>query len=166
MAPAVLVLHCESQPCEVLSSLLLAYFLPSLASPNLLSTVLPSTLNFSSCEPLRRKESVWPVDTSFCSKLCSQLDVPSQACWDNERWRDINLIAVRDRYIDRVGCNKPRHDCRLPVRLAFSVKASWSMYINGQEVVRGFLCCFKFFMFSPNHQDIYLKLLGIFFFFL
>lgn len=59
------------------------------------------------------------VNTSFSSRPFSQSDVPSQACWANERWRDINLIAVRDRYIDRGGCNKLRHDCWLPVRLAF-----------------------------------------------
>lgn len=59
------------------------------------------------------------VNTSFSSRPFSQSDVPSQACWANERWRDINLIAVRDRYIDRGGCNKLRRDCWLPVRLAF-----------------------------------------------
>lgn len=78
---------------------------------------------FSPCEPLKREDRVGPVDTSFSSRPVSQSDVPSQACWANERWRDINLIAVRDRYIDRGGCNKPRRDCWLPVRLAFRCKS-------------------------------------------
>lgn len=122
--------YCEPEPCEVLSSPLLprpfTYFILSSLhfSYHISSRLLcPPLSAFSSREPLRREENVRPIDASFSSRPLSQSDVPSQACWANERWRDINLIAVRDRYIDRGGCNKPRHGCWLPLRSASECKS-------------------------------------------
>lgn len=70
----------------------------------LFSTGLYSVLSFSPCELLRREEKVNLIDASFSLRPLSQSDITSQARWANERWRDINLIAVRDRCIDRGGC--------------------------------------------------------------
>lgn len=53
VAPVVHVIFCESQDCEVFSSSLFTHFI-LFALSYLLLTTLPSTLVFSSCEPLRR----------------------------------------------------------------------------------------------------------------